>query len=168
MESVNAATPVVIGDKVLLTECYGPGAVLLDLKGGKPKVVWSDEEKDRFDKSLQCHWNTPIHVNGFVYASSGRHTEDATMRCVDLKTGDVKWEQPGFGAGNVILAGNHLVALSDDGHVAMVEATPSAYKELGRINALDGKCWSTPALSDGRVYLRSTKEGACLDFNASK
>ena len=90
------------------------------------------------------------------------------LKCVDIKTGDVKWEDPGFGAGNVVLAGNHLLALSDDGHVAMVEATPSAYKELGRIKAVEGKCWSTPALSDGRLYIRSTKEGACLDFQPAR
>ena len=42
MESVNASNPVVVGDKVLITECYGPGAAFLDLKGGKPKEVWTD------------------------------------------------------------------------------------------------------------------------------
>ena len=90
---MNAANPVVIGDKVLLTECYGPGAAFLDLKGGKPKEIWTDAEKDRFDRSLACHWNTPIHVDGFVYGCSGRNANDAEMRCVELATGDVKWAQ---------------------------------------------------------------------------
>ena len=87
-ESVNAANPVVVGDKVLLTECYGPGAAFLDLKGGKPKEIWTDAEKDRFDRSLACHWNTPIHVDGFVYGSSGRETErrrDAVRRAGDRR-----------------------------------------------------------------------------------
>jgi outer membrane protein assembly factor BamB len=75
----------------------------------------------------------------------------------------VKWEQAGFGTGNVLLAGNCLVALSDDGRVLLVEASPTGYKELANFKAIAGKCWSTPALSDGRLYVRSTKEGACLD-----
>ena len=51
---MNAANPVVVGDQVLLTECYGPGAALLELKGGKPKAMWTDADKDRFDKSLRA------------------------------------------------------------------------------------------------------------------
>jgi hypothetical protein len=88
------------------------------------------------------------------------------LKCVDIKTGAVKWEQPGFGAGNVVLAGNDLIALSDNGEVVLVEASPSGYKELGRSKAVQGKCWSTPALSNGRLYVRSTKESACLDLSA--
>jgi hypothetical protein len=44
-----------------------------------------------------------------------------------------------------------------------VEATPESYKEIARAKAVNGKCWSTPALSDGRIYVRSTTEAACLD-----
>jgi outer membrane protein assembly factor BamB len=87
---------------------------------------------------------------------------------VDIKTGEAKWEQPGFGAGNVVLAGNNLVALSDDGQIVLVEANPAAYKEVARTKAITGKCWSTPAISNGRLYVRSTKESACFDLAASK
>jgi outer membrane protein assembly factor BamB len=85
------------------------------------------------------------------------------LKCVELATGKVVWEQPGFGAGNVILVGDKLVALADNGTLVVAEATPAAYKEVSRTKAVAGKCWSTPALSDGRIYVRSTKEGACLD-----
>jgi hypothetical protein len=43
-----------------------------------------------------------------------------------------------------------------------VAPAPAAYKEIARVKAVAGKCWSTPAFADGRVYIRSTKEGACL------
>jgi len=45
----------------------------------------------------------------------------------------------------------------------VVQPTPNAYKELARAKVITGKCWSTPAFSNGRIYVRSTKEGACLD-----
>ena len=86
------------------------------------------------------------------------------LKCVELATGKIKWEQPGFGAGNVILVKDKLAALTDDGRVVIVEATPKAYKELAQAKVIEGKCWSTPAWSDGRLYVRSTKEGACLDL----
>jgi hypothetical protein len=84
---------------------------------------------------------------------------------VDLKTGQIKWEQPGFGAGQVLLAGDKLLALADDGQVVLVEPSPDGYKELARIKAVAGKCWSTPALSQGRLYIHSTKESACFDLS---
>ena len=89
---MNAATPVVIGDKVLLTECYGPGAAYVDLKGGKPKEIWSDAAKDRFDQLAARATGTRRFTSTVscmaVAAASGNEAE---MRCVELATGDVKW-----------------------------------------------------------------------------
>ena len=90
------------------------------------------------------------------------------LKCVDLKTGAIRWQQPGFGAGQVILSGKYLLALTDDGRLVVVEAVPEAYKEVARFKAVAGKCWSTPALSNGHLFVRSTKEGACFDLAAVK
>ena len=65
-ESANASSPVVVGDKVFLSETYGPGSVLLQVKPGGYKVLWSDKNKGR-DKSMQCHWMTPIYHDGYLY-----------------------------------------------------------------------------------------------------
>jgi outer membrane protein assembly factor BamB len=114
-------------------------------------------------------WSTPVQKDGFLFGMiSFKRFGSGPLKCVDLKTGAVRWEQPGFGAGQVILAGKYLVALADDGQLVVVEAVPEAYKELARFKAVAGKCWSTPALSNGRVYVRSTKEGACFDLAAAK
>ena len=40
---------------------------------------------------------------------------------------------------------------------------PDSYQELSRIGAIGGKCWSSPVLSDGKIFVRSTTEGACFD-----
>jgi hypothetical protein len=88
------------------------------------------------------------------------------LKCVELATGKVKWSQPGFGPGNVILLGDQILALSDAGDIVVAEATTAGYKELSRAKAVGGKCWSTPVVSNGRVYVRSTKEAACLDVSA--
>jgi outer membrane protein assembly factor BamB len=58
--------------------------------------------------------------------------------------------------------------LTDDGQVVMTEASPAGYKELGRTKVIQGKCWSSPALSNGRLYVRSTKETACLDLASGR
>ncbi len=63
----------------------------------------------------------------------------------------------------MILVGNQVLALSDDGELVLVDAQPQAYTEVARAKVLAGKCWSTPGLSGGRVYARSTQEAVCLE-----
>jgi outer membrane protein assembly factor BamB len=65
----------------------------------------------------------------------------------------------------VIWADDHLLALGDAGQLAVVECVPDEYREKARWDILDGKCWSTPAVAGGRLYARSTKEGACFDLS---
>ena len=86
------------------------------------------------------------------------------MKCVEIATGKEIWSKPNFGPGNVILVGNKIIVLSDRGQVVLVEASPAAYNELARTQAVAGKCWSAPSLSGGRLYVRSTKEGASLEL----
>ena len=85
------------------------------------------------------------------------------VKCVDISTGAVKWQKEGFGPGHVILVQDQVLALSDDGQLVVFEASPSGYKELARADVLDGKCWTTPVVSDGRIFARSAKEAVCVD-----
>jgi hypothetical protein len=87
------------------------------------------------------------------------------VKCVDIKTGEVKWEQPGFGPGQVILVGDRVLALADNGDLVTFAASPAKYTELSRAKVLDGKCWTTPVVSNGQIFARSTKEAVCLDVS---
>ncbi|MBE3123389.1 MAG: alcohol dehydrogenase, partial [Planctomycetes bacterium] len=119
------------------------------------------------DKEVANHWSTPVCKDGYLYGMfSFKKFGVGPLKCVELATGKVMWEKPDFGAGNVIVVNDKVVALADDGQVVVVEAAPAAYKELARFKAVTGKCWTTPALSDGRLYVRGTKEGACFDVSA--
>ena len=119
------------------------------------------------DNNIANHWSTPVVRDGHLYGMfSFKKYAVGPMKCVEIATGKIKWEKPGFGAGNVILVNDKILALSDDGQLVVVEATPAAYKEIARAKVIEGKCWSTPALSNGRIYVRSTKEGACVDATA--
>jgi hypothetical protein len=64
----------------------------------------------------------------------------------------------------VILTGSGILALSDDGHLVLIDTNAAAYKELARADVLDGKCWTTPVLANGKIFARSTKEAVCLDL----
>lgn len=154
LESVNAANPLVAGDRVLLSECYQRGSVLLDLAGGKPAAVWADPGRD--EPALLAHWSTPVHHAGFVYGSSGRHANEADLRCVELATGEVKWRERRTGRCTLLKADSHLVSLGEGGELRLVRLNPEKYDEVSRweIPGLGYPCWAPPVLSDGRLYVR--------------
>ena len=159
-----AASPVVGDGIVYCAAGYGVGAAAYRIT--KNGANWSSAElwRSKGDKPVANHWSTPVLRNGFLYGMfSFKEYGDGPLKCVEMLTGKVMWEQPGFGAGNVILSGYKLIALGDAGQLVLVDINPKEYRELARADVLAGKCWSSPILSDGRIYARSTKEGVCLD-----
>jgi len=84
-----------------------------------------------------------------------------------LATGEIKWSKSGFGPGGVILVDGKLITTSDAGEVVVSKAMPKAYSEIGRFKAIDGKCWTHAAYSNGQIYVRSTKEGVRYDLKGS-
>jgi len=163
-----ACSPVVSGDIVFCTAGYGIGSAACQVtktpEGFAARELW----RAKGDKAVASLWSTPVAKDGFLYGimSFKKFGASGPLQCIDLKTGAVRWEQTGFGAGQVILAGKELLALSDDGQLVVVNPSASGYQERARFKAVAGKCWSTPALSGGRLFLRSTKEGACFDVAA--
>ena len=104
-------------------------------------------------RSLQNHFPSSVYWRGHLYGADGH-----IFRCIDVKTGKEKWAARGFGEGSVILADGHLLILGTDGRLALVEARPDAYKEIGSLQALSGRSYAPPSLANGRLYLRSNRE----------
>jgi outer membrane protein assembly factor BamB len=162
-----ACSPVVAGDVVFCTAGYEIGGAACRVNKTSAGFEASEIWRVKGDQPLGSLWSTPVQKDAYLYGMiSFKRFGRGPLKCVDLKAGAVKWEQPGFGAGQVMLAGNSLVALSDAGEVAIAEASPDRYKELARFKAVAGKCWSSPGLNQGRLYVRSTKEGACFDLSS--
>jgi outer membrane protein assembly factor BamB len=153
-----AASPVSLGDMVYCSAGYGVGAGLFKVAGGpQADELWFKSNE------LMNHWSTPLVHDGHLYGIfEFKKYGKAPLQCVELATGQIKWSERGFGPGNCILVGDKLVVLSDAGEVVLADASPDKYTELGRKQVLRGKCWSTPAYSNGRIYVRSTEEAACL------
>jgi outer membrane protein assembly factor BamB len=171
LESVNAANPVVVGGEVLISECYGPGASLLAVKPGGYDVVWKDGERTRARK-LQTHWCTPVYHDGHVYASSGRHSAGAELRCLEWKTGAVKWSQPGLYRSSLLYADGRLVVLGEDGKLRVLMANPEKYEPVAEVLLKDDRgrqllrppAWAPPALAHGLLYVRGDDRLVCLDL----
>jgi outer membrane protein assembly factor BamB len=170
-ESVNASNPVVVGDKVLITETYGPASALLKVKPGDYEVLWHEGTKLR--KSLQCHWMTPIHHEGYVYGSSGRHDYNAELRCVELATGKVMWREPGLTRTSLLMVDGHFVCLGEDGVLRLLKVNPQKYEELSQVELINTQtqapllkhpCWAAPILAHGLMYLRGDDRLVCVEL----
>lgn len=182
LESVNASNPVVIDDLVFISETYGPGSALLRVRPGACEVVWSDVDRRR-GKAMQTHWNTAIHHRGFLYGSSGRHLEDAELRCIELATGAVRWSEPELSRASLLYADGHLICLTELGELLLLRATPERCDIVSRVTLRDetaqspapgiGKpqllrppAWAAPILSHGLLYVRGKDRLVCLELIA--
>ncbi len=179
--TVTAMTPVVQGDLIVLSNCYyKTGAVCLRVqRGGKAvEEVWRGLQ-------LEVHWTRPVLLDGLLYAFTGRNEPDARFRCVDLATGDVKWdrdeawpngghakleagEKPPnvFGRGSAILADGKLIVLGEAGLLGLFKPNPARVEELGRwqVPQFRYPCWAAPILANKLLYLRDEDHLLCYDL----
>ncbi|MBI5772695.1 MAG: PQQ-binding-like beta-propeller repeat protein [Verrucomicrobia bacterium] len=161
-----AISPVVCGDIVYCSAGYGVGGGAAKLAIVNKKFVAKEIYRIPGDKQIANHWSTPVFKDGYLYGMfQFKEYGAGPLKCVEAATGKVVWEKPGFGPGNITMVGGKILALSDAGEIVLAEATPKAYQEISRAKVLTGKCWSTPIVSDGRIYARSTKEAVCLDVS---
>lgn len=147
---VNAADPVVSGDRVFISSGYGKGGVLLKLGGAAPEQVWKT-------KKLRTQMNAAVLYEGHLYGVDGDTTEKATLKCLDFATGDEKWAEPGFGSGGVIVVDGKLIALSGIGELMIAPASPAGFKPTTRTQVFGPKSWTAPVLANGLLYCRNNR-----------
>lgn len=186
LESVNASNPVFQGTRVFLSEAYGAGCVLVDLKDRKPEIVWASPTR-RKETGLGSHWCTPLLIDGHLYGCAGRHTNEAELRCVDFATGKVRWRtQPTFddtvaGRGSLAYVDGYLFYVCEEGILFLIKPDAGKYHQ---VSAWDGRakipdhpyghsylhnpCWAAPVISHGLLYLRSQDRLVCLEVIPSE
>jgi outer membrane protein assembly factor BamB len=157
---VNAATPIIDNDKAFISSGYNTGCALIEFSSQPPKVLWQN-------KNMRNHVNSCVlwkeHLYGF---------DEGQLKCLELKTGEVKWTEKAYGKGSLLLAGDKFIIYSDRGLVAVVEASPTGCKEISRYQALEATAsqgkdtWASPVLANGKLYCRSLENLVCLDVNA--
>ena len=156
--SVNAATPLVVGDSIFVSAQYGPGAGVLRVDGSKLVDVWTSDE------ALSNHYATSVYHEGYLYGYHGRQEFGPSLRAVEFKTGTVKWSQDQFRAGSITLVGDKLLIIREGGEMMLAPASPQGFKPLTRAQVLPGVVRPLPAIADGFVYVRNENTLICLDL----
>lgn len=173
LESVNASTPVVVGNEVFISEAYEVGSSLLAVRPGAFDVVWRDDARRRA-KSFKAHWNTPVYVDGFLYGCTGRHAQDAELRCLEWKTGRVRWSETGPRPerSSLLYADGYLVSMGEFGSLQLIRVNPDRYDpvSIATLRGADGEpllqypCWAAPILAGGRMIVRGNREVVCVEL----
>lgn len=153
--SEHTSQPVLLpGDRIFLSSGYGVGSQLLQI---------SRDTADRWQVSrvwqslgIKAKLTNVVHHEGYLYG-----LDDGILACLKATTGERCWKRGRYGHGQLILADDLLVVLSEKGFVAVVEARPTEARELGRFPAIEGKTWNTPALAGNLLLVRNAEEAAC-------
>jgi outer membrane protein assembly factor BamB len=152
---VNAADPILDGDRMLVSTGYGKGAALFKLGAAEP--LWQS-------RVLRTQMSPPVLIDGHVYGMDGNADEKTFLKCVEFATGTQKWSQPVSGVGSITAAGSDLVVLSGTGELLVGPASPEGFKPAHRTKVSDGKWWTVPVVANGRLYCRNADgQLFCLD-----
>ncbi|HEX7376635.1 MAG TPA: PQQ-binding-like beta-propeller repeat protein [Pirellulales bacterium] len=150
----NVPTPVAADDCVYVASA-GTGGGAVRLKKADEGAV--ETEEVFFSTQLPTAIGGVVKVGDYLYGTTGQ-----AMLCVELATGKVKWRERGLGAASLCFADGRFYLHGENGDVALVEASPEAYRQKGRFTPPGlpeqrqsmGKAWAYPVIADGRLYIR--------------
>ena len=159
--SVKPALPIFVEpDLLFVSASYDIGALTLRMKSNADSIGVEEVWQSRV---MRNHFNSSVPLDGHIYGF-----DNATFKCIEASTGEQKWAKRGrMGKGSLIYADGHLLVLTETGRLLLVEATPESYVEKAAVQLLEGRCWTAPALSDGRLFLRNRDEMLALDLRAA-
>lgn len=154
----SSAQPVPVGEGGILLTDHSESALFQVSKNAEGPA----SEKYRVDetwrsRALRGSLTVPVPYEGHIYGYSGNF-----LTCVDATTGERMWRSRPPGEGELVLIDGHLVILARTGEIVIAEATPEAYREVSRVQALDRGYFTRPSFAGGKVYVRNLTDIAAI------
>lgn len=162
-ERNNICQPVVIpgpegsgADWVLISSGYGRGSALLEVSRTGGQFLVRERWRSQF---LKAKFSSVVVHGGHVYG-----LDNAILTCLELATGQRCWKGGHYGYGQLILVGSLLLVQLESGQVALVDASPKAFRECARFTALDGRTWNHPVVAERYLLVRNDRQAACYEL----
>ncbi len=152
----NAIHTPLVGDGVVIVTAGFPAKKTIAIKPGgsgdvtkTPQILWTYEKGTAYVVS-------PILYGGLVYLLNDR----GVVTALDARTGEIKYEGgrvpvPASFMGSPIAANGRLLLTSEDGDTFVIKAGPK--HEVIGTNSVGEPVYTTPAISNGRIYIRGEK-----------
>jgi outer membrane protein assembly factor BamB len=158
-------TPVAHGDYIYSSAARNGGGLV--------KLTATDDgveaEQVYFNAKLPSNIGGAVLADGYLYGTGNK-----ALECVEFETGEIKWQNRSIGSGAVCLADGRLYLHSEEGDVALAEATPEGYQERGRFTPPElpergnSKAWPYPVVANGRLYIHDFGVLWCYDVSDSE
>ena len=156
--TANIATPIVHDGYVFLSSDYGTGCALLKLA---PVAGRLDATEIYFNRDMRNHYRSSVLIGDYLYGFSS-----GILTAMKFLSGEVAWRDRSVGKGSVTYAEGRLYALSEDGVVGLIDATPQGYKVKSRFEIRKGSypTWTPPVIANGKLYLREQENLYCYNI----
>jgi outer membrane protein assembly factor BamB len=172
------ADPVLAGDRICVAQAFTsakvPSGFLKRMDDTGSGLLWRTA-------NLYCNGAPPVIIDGSIYSmhmgpSGGTLPEPTTLRCLDLETGRLNWDEPlgpnrGSKSFPLTAANGVLIVLDDEGTLYTAQASPEGFKEIARCDVLQSAVtprvfWTPPVLCNAKIYCRNfTGDLVCIDVS---
>jgi outer membrane protein assembly factor BamB len=155
---INAANPLYRDGKIFVTAAYAHGGMLIAAKKDSAAIAWFKKN------SIQAKFPTPIMQDEFILGNS-----EGTLTAIAWPGGETLWKgKENLGAGgNLLLAGDKLVTLTERGKLSLSTVSKTGVTPIASFKAVDGgNVWSSPVISNGKLYVKGADELVCFDVSA--
>jgi outer membrane protein assembly factor BamB len=159
---LNISTPVWGPDNLLfVSSAYNGGsrAFQLSRQGERTSVkeLWASNR-------MRVHFGSAIRIGDYIYGSSGDFGP-AFMAAINVKTGQVAWQDRSFARASIVYADGKLIVLDEEGTLALASVTPQGMKVLAKAEVLSSNAWTAPTLAGTRLYVRDRRNIRALELS---
>jgi outer membrane protein assembly factor BamB len=170
--SVSISSPVIVGDRVFISEAYTEGGACVEIAPDfAARVAW---RAPKFDTYLM----TAVTLDGCLYGFAGQHQQNAELTCYDVASGKEAWRNDlggMFQRGSLLRVDGSFLCLGENGDLAWLDLSPKGATVKAKAKLFHApETWSPPALSDGRLFICQNQPGSsgtkprliCYDLRA--
>jgi outer membrane protein assembly factor BamB len=172
--SATASSPVVVGNRVFVSEAYTEGGLCVEIGADfTAKPVWRA-------KAFDTYLTTAVQHDGLLFGFAGQHQQNAELACYEVATGKELWREDfggKFQRGSLLRVDGAYLCLGESGDLAWLDLSAKGAKVTAQARLFHApETWTLPALSEGRLYVCQNQAGSggtkarviCYDLRGGK